>query len=228
MTEGYRSLQTIIEARLRRDIIDGVFPPGASLIERELTERYEVSRGPIREVLRALEVQGLVVRHRTKGMRVASLSLEEMSEIYEIRIALETLAVTRAASLVDSGGVARVLAAHDELEKTGNAVSVDTDLWLRLNNEFHCAVYAEANAPILLDLIRQLMVRVEGYTRLYLEDPAHIGQSVAEHEQMLAAFLSGDVTECVRLTRAHMELAGEIMSAQLKRLAPGSTLAEPK
>ena len=193
----YRTLQEVLESALRSDLNEGVFSPGQQLNERELTERYRVSRGPIREVLRSLEAQGLLVRTRSKGARVARLSVIEMCEVYEIRILLESLGARYGAERATREGIERVRKVYESLRET----PPDQRIWLERNNEFHCAIYSMGQQSILLDQVRQLMARVEPYTRLFLEERGHLAKIIDEHELIWSAFASGDADACESLTR---------------------------
>lgn len=216
MITDYRSLHQVVESNLRRDIIDGVFSPGTHLLERELVERYGVSRGPIREVLRALEVQGLLVRTRGKGVSVAELSLDEMSEVYEMRIALEGLAARLAVEAADQVGIEQVRVAYDRLQ----AAQSEERHWLTLSKEFHCALYQLSGRKRLVALIGQLIGRVEPYVRLYLEDPEHRVQTLEKNQEIWRAVLGHDAARCERLTREQLVIAGDSMERMLKRLEP--------
>src|SRR6476469_7811948 len=87
-----RTLRAQIAERLRAAILTGDIPPGASLVETALSERFDVSRGPLREALRQLIEDGLVVTVPYTGTHVASLSVEDVREIYSLRTALEIFA----------------------------------------------------------------------------------------------------------------------------------------
>src|SRR6202048_2636796 len=86
-----------IRSRLREAILKGDFAPGEHVREVEIAARYEVSRGPVREALAQLEQEGLVLLRRNRGAVVARLSRADLEEVYSLRLALERLAVARAA-----------------------------------------------------------------------------------------------------------------------------------
>jgi DNA-binding GntR family transcriptional regulator len=220
--DEFRSLQELVEHRLRGGIIQGEFLPGTPLLERELSERYGVSRGPLREALRALQAQGLVVHNRNKGVRVAQLSLKEMTEIYEMRVALEGLASRKAAEVAGQRDVGPVSAAYKQLV----SIPIGDPTWLTANNEFHCSIYGTAERPHLLATIRQLMDRVEPYIRLYLEIPDHFSQSIEEHERIWQAFVDGDQEASEQLIQEHLEKAGKIMEVMLGQAGGGE--GDPK
>lgn len=215
--EQYRTVQEIVERQLTLDIVSGEFPLGSHLSERELTERYNVSRGPVREVLKTLETQGLLVRTRSKGVRVATLSVAEMRELYEMRMELEGLAVRTAVQAATADDLARLETAFGRLD----GARTDESGWLDENNAFHCALYETARRPRLLATIKQLMIQVEPYTRLYLSDHDHVQRSIEEHLPIWHAFRAGDAELCESLTREHLGSAGEAMErivAQQDRL----------
>jgi DNA-binding GntR family transcriptional regulator len=214
--ETYQSLQQIVERRLRRDIIHGIYRPGTRLIERTLSERYETSHGPVREAIRALEAQGLVVREPHKGVRVADLSVSEMAEIYEMRILLEGLAAGKATSRAKPFHRDFVRHRYEEL----TATAVDDPAWLDRNNAFHLALYQTTCGPILVEAIHGLMQRIEPHIRLYLEISAHFAATVSEHEEIWRSFNEGDASECERLTKQHLANANSILATMLGGLCP--------
>src|ERR1700694_4324682 len=90
------SLAHSIRSRLREAILRGDFASGAHLREVEIAERYQVSRGPVREALAQLEQEGLVILRRNRGAVVARLSRTDLEEVYSLRLALERVATARA------------------------------------------------------------------------------------------------------------------------------------
>ena len=107
----HTDLGTAVRAALRESIISGELAPGDRLVETELAERFDVSRGPIRDALTELERSGLVEMRPRKGSFVRSLSAEDIREIYSLRTALEALALRLAA---ESGADTRAMREHLE------------------------------------------------------------------------------------------------------------------
>jgi DNA-binding GntR family transcriptional regulator len=224
MVGRYQTLHEFVENSLRNDIIAGVFAPGSHLHEEKLTERYEVSRGPIREVLRALEAQGIVTRSRSKGVRVAELSVAEMEEIYELRVLLEGLAAERGVENATPEGITQVKAQYERLRANPG----DTSEWLEANNDFHCAIYGLSGRAHLLDLIRQLMRRIDPYMRLHLADGENLVRSVDEHEEIWKALVENDAKRCAELTRQHLATAGALLKTQIEQVNTKTTDAHER
>lgn len=220
LVHGYQSLQELLEQDIRQDILSGTLPAGTRLVEAEMTGQYGVSRGPIREVLRALEAQGLVTRERGKGARVAAISIVEMRSIHETRMLLEERAAQQAVENVGETDLARAAQAWDRLKST----PVTAPQWLETNFDFHCAVYELSRNQVLVELIRSLMIRGQPFVELYLSDMEHRKQSAAEHEGIWRALLDGDVERFKTLTRQH--LSGT--AGQLEQMLKDSPSPDPE
>jgi DNA-binding GntR family transcriptional regulator len=133
------SAPNAVREKLRLAIVSGELPPGMQLKQDELAERYGTSRIPVREVLRQLEVEGYVVIHPNRGAVVADLSLDEVLELLEVRIALETHALRIAVPQmgdIDFDTAATLLRAYD--------TELDPEKWGEMNWTFHRTLYAHA------------------------------------------------------------------------------------
>ncbi|CAN5733789.1 GntR family transcriptional regulator [soil metagenome] len=138
-----RVLADDVASRLRGAILHGHFAPGERLREERLAQALGVSRGPVREALTELERQGLVVIFRNRGAVVAQLSAEDLEELYTLRLAIEVLAVRRAARLASEEEIARLAAIVDEIavmlyQGISESAAAELDL------EFHDLIYAAA------------------------------------------------------------------------------------
>ena len=102
-----RTSADAITERLRDEIVNGTLRPGQQLLQESLSERYGVSRSPLREALRHLEAEGLVIYEANRGATVASYSTDDIMEIFEIRRLLESSAIRQAATAMDAGPAAR-------------------------------------------------------------------------------------------------------------------------
>jgi DNA-binding GntR family transcriptional regulator len=189
---------------LRESIAQGAFAPGQHLREAELAEALQVSRGPIREALVQLEREGLVVLRRHRGAEVAQLSLTDIEEVYTLRLALERLATSRAASRIQP----EQLAAMDEiLAKFGR---LREDYSPReaavLDLEFHDIVYAAAEHRRLQRSWEQ--IRGQVYTFLFSRNTVrHDFSELAfrEHTEIRELLASGRGDEAVAAIEAHLE-----------------------
>ena len=135
---------------LREAILDGRFAPGARLVQEELAARYGTSRIPLREALRRLEGEGLVLTSYNRGSIVRPLSPKDVADLYDVRLALETLAVRRAAArLADLRGLTQDSARLAALAfDAGNMPAL-----FHLDRDYHAAVTAESDNEHLVSLL---------------------------------------------------------------------------
>ena len=181
----------------------GRYPLGSRLDQNALAQELGVSTIPVREALRRLEAEGLVSISPRRGAFVATLSPNELREIYQIREVLDELAIKNAVPRLSDDALhrlGRVVEALDEATQAG-----DVDALLRLNRQFHGTIYAAAAMPRLLALISNLADRYAVYNRVYV--PRHAEQSRREHLEIYAACRSRDVRLAARLTRQHIRRA---------------------
>jgi DNA-binding GntR family transcriptional regulator len=207
------STSEAVTSELRKAIVQGRLEPGEPLRQETLARHFKVSHIPIREALRQLESEGWVSIEPNKGASVSALDANEALEIYEMRAALECLALRVAMAWHDAATLRfardRLLAASRES---------DPSLYVRRNEEFHAALLAPAPRPHLLAAIRQLHRRSERYLRLKYRQPVLKHASDAEHQALFEACEQRNVRRaCAVLTR-HLTSTGELLARHLDEL----------
>jgi DNA-binding GntR family transcriptional regulator len=186
---------------LRSSIMDGSLPGGARLREVHLAESLAVSRTPIREAIARLESEGLVTRDELGSATVFRPTLAELTEIYEIRIALESLAARLAVEHA-SGGLHGSLASHlDRL----NAARPGRD-WAVRHDELHLALYEHCARERLLTYIRTLRAQSEPYVRLAAQvDRVFADVADQQHQEILRLAETGDGPAIAALITVHLQ-----------------------
>ncbi len=197
------SLTETVRAELERRVLDGALPPGARLNEAALAAELGVSRGPVREALRALEQSGLVEGEANRGMRVRILDATEVAEIYDMRALLNGFACARLAGRGDPLVLRALVAAMQAAIEAG-----DRDHYYRLNLDFHEAIFAASGhrrAAAAYDAALR-----EGWRtrRESLDTIPNMRASNAEHTALLDAIASGDAAQARHLGEDHV-LAGK-------------------
>jgi DNA-binding GntR family transcriptional regulator len=205
------SLPDRISEELRQQISSGLLKPGPVRIVH-LARQFNVSAVPIREALQQLAAEGLVSFDQYKSVIVNSLSVDDMREIYEMRIALEPLALTLAVPVIRQdpqilGSLQRML------EELGECS--DHDRWLELNSAFHWGTYSVLDKPRLLRTLRSLWSAVEPYLRVYVIAALSLSGANEEHRAMLAAITAGDEAQAAELLRQHLQGTLEIVEERL-------------
>ena len=186
---------------LANEIVSGVLKPGAMLEEIPLATRFKVSRTPIREVLRDLASKGLVQMEPRKGVLVAQIGLEELSDMLEAECELEALCAQIAAhrmSLLEKKQLERV---H---ELTAIAVSKGDDArYLELNHEFHNLISAGTHNKLIAETVGNLRGRLSGFRQAQSKTEKRLQTSHAEHQCIVDAILSSDAVIAFQKMRAH-------------------------
>jgi len=200
------STSRLIANALRTAIVDGSLAPGAPLRQDAIARHFSVSAIPVREALRQLESEGWAKVEMNKGATVAPLSADEAREIYEIRAALESLAIGLAIP-------AHTPASLRHAEALCKAASSETDpsLYVSRNEAFHLSLYEPAARPRLFDMIAILHGRGERYLRLKFGLPSYKAESDREHAALLNAVRRGDVAKAQLLVTKHLLDTGELL-----------------
>ena len=192
---------------LEQDIVTVVLRPGERLDEQTLAARFGVSRTPIREALMQLASAGLVELQARRGAFVASLSLREVIERFEVMAALEGACGALAARRLTDEERARLLQAHEACCR--EAGSGDADDYYYANERFHQTLYDASHNGYLAEQTRQLHDRLKPYRRLQLRARSRVAGSLAEHQGIVDAILAGEGDKADRLLREHILIQGE-------------------
>lgn len=200
------SMSHRIAEALRGAIVAGTLEPGARLRQDAIARHFAVSAIPVREALRQLESEGWITVELNKGATVAALSADEAREIYEIRAALESLAIGIALPNHTASSLEQCAALCEAA-----ASEPDPSMYVARNEAFHMSLYAPAARAKLIDLIGDLHRRGERYLRLKFGLPSFKGQSDAEHAALLDAVRARDVPLAQRLVTEHLLHTGELL-----------------
>jgi DNA-binding GntR family transcriptional regulator len=190
--------------RLRDDILGRRFVPGQRVVEKELTDRFGVSRGPVREAFRRLAAEGLIELEPNRGALVRRLSLREMQDLFQIRSELEALAARLAAQASDLARRERFSA---EIASIFNDARRHSSIYMEENQRFHASVMRLAGNLQLSELGRQLrlpLIMAQVGDALTADV---LAQSVAEHRAIARAILDRDPHAADSAMRAHLSRA---------------------
>ncbi|WP_055602292.1 GntR family transcriptional regulator [Streptomyces aureus] len=196
-----QTAQQFVLEELRRAITSGELRPGGQIRQDALAARFEVSRVPLREALKALEAEGLVVHHIHRGYFVAELSLADLEEIYRIRELLETEAVRMAVRRMPDGIVATLERVQREVEQAAD--EGDVPAMAAANRLFHFTLIEASGMPRLVRLIATLWDSTDAYRSLYYTEDPHRKQAVREHRAVISALRHGDEAATVRWLDEH-------------------------
>ena len=210
---------------LREEIVEGALPPGAVLGEVEQSARLGLSRTPLREALSRLVADGLAAPATGRGVVVTAVSLDEAPQLFDLRIALETLAARRAAEQIadpvngdTTGECFSELAARFEQATAQLAEGEDPTAYYALTAQLDAALDAASGNSYLAESLRGLRLHLGRLRRLARNSPARLAASAQEHAAIARAIAAGDPELAAASTVVHLHQA----LAHLRSGAPDS------
>lgn len=211
--DGYRPLRDLVFEALKDAILLQKLHPGERLIELELADELGVSRTPVREAIRRLEQEGLVVMLPRKGAYVAGISLKDIHEVYEIRAALEALALELAAKYITAEELEELKRQVHEEEVMTEANRLNEIIFI--DSSFHDLIYQYARNSRLTQFVEILQEQFKRFRSLPLGNSARSNTALEEHQQIVEALACHDSTLAARLAREHIANAENALISAL-------------
>ena len=201
------SLASDIAERMEEEILRGRVRPGSRLDERVLSDRYQVSRTPVREALQRLSASGLAVARGRQGLQVAQMSVADLLDALSVVAELEALACVQAARRITHEQRDVLRKAHEACGKA--AISGDADAFYDANIDFHNAIAEACHNRVLQDELRRLSLKTAPYRRTITFQPGRMISSQLEHEQVLRAIIDNDAATAGTLMRNHLAMLSD-------------------
>jgi DNA-binding GntR family transcriptional regulator len=202
-----------VEDALREAIVGGRFLPGEHLPDRVLCEAFGTSRSVVREAVRLLEAEGLIVVHPNRGPFVAPLSVDEAREIYEVRAALESLAGAGFARHATAAQRAALNAVYEELRDRGPAC--DRNSLLDIKRRFYDILTQGCGNAYAERMLDRLLSRNAQLRATSLSRPDRLPRTIAEIGDIIAAIERHDPAAAAAACRRHVEQAAAVALAIL-------------
>lgn len=204
---AYLPLRDVVFQTLREAILKGELKPGERLMELQLASKLGVSRTPIREAIRMLELEGLAVTIPRKGAEVARMTEKDMEDVLQIREALDELAVQIACDKMTEKQLVNLTIAMKNFEnsiQTGNLKKVvQTDV------EFHDVIYQATDNPKLVNILSNLSEQIYRYRVEYLKEKENYPMLVKEHEEIVTALKDRNKQLAAEMTKKHIRNQAE-------------------
>jgi DNA-binding GntR family transcriptional regulator len=215
---------------LEEAIVSGELAPGSVLRQEQLSERFLVSRTPVREALRRLAALGLVSFVPNRGVRVRTLSRDELREAFLVRAELESLATELAATRMTADDLAELEAAEREFSRTTSQLRAGTgegaerwrltSQWMRANHAFHDVIYRVAEAPLVERLAKEARRSFSGQA-VWAPGGSEVDElyerNDREHHAIRLALGAGSAAGARALAREHVLHSFELLMAVLER-----------
>jgi DNA-binding GntR family transcriptional regulator len=206
-----RTLTQQIAEQLRDDVLKGRFVGGQRLSQESLAQRFQVSRIPVRDALKVLEGEGLVLTQSRFGTTVVELSASDLAELYEMRMALEPIVARLATPNVRESDLALMTRYLDAMVRSGGA----QEAWLKAHAAFHQALNKRAGVPRMYALVDGLRAQTERYVRLYKDVADHASALTTEHQPIFDAVARGDADAAASAVHEHMKRVRDRLLAYL-------------
>lgn len=203
-------------SRLKEAILSVALRPGEPVLETEWAKRLGMSRTPIREALQRLEYEGLVVNDRRRGWFVYSLSLDDIRQIFDIKIELEGLAARLAAQQVTEEQSTRLRSALDGIARVTQ--DHDLDAWHVADQAFHRILFEAAGNDRLQQIILGLNSQMHRIRAGHLALEGRMDRSLEEHRALTEAILSGDGQAAEEAMHTHLQDLRDSVVNVLERL----------
>ncbi|MGD9412072.1 MAG: GntR family transcriptional regulator [Desulfobacterales bacterium] len=211
------TLQEAVYQRLLKAIIAGRIPPGEQLVLSKIATQFRVSAMPVRQAINRLAEAGIVTLQKKKSAVINTLSKEDLSEIQQIRINLETLAVKQACRSIDTQTLDYLQVLHQAYLEAFRGFRVEEVL--RLNREFHFTIYSVTNMRRLLNIISGLWDQISPYYHIRLRKKEHLytEKHADTHGRLLERLKHRDVEGTVQALRADLQNAAELIITEFRK-----------
>lgn len=202
--DEYIPLRDIVFKTLREAIITGDLQPGERLMEIKLANELGVSRTPVREAIRKLELEGLVIMTARKGAEVAPINEKDLREVLEIRKSLESLACTLACRNVKDSDVRRLEMINSEISAAVD--TEDIEAITKKDVDFHETINILTDNKRLIQMLHQLKEHIFRYRFEYIKEMKNKRTIVEEHQRIIDSLKARDAKKASREIELHIEI----------------------
>lgn len=207
--DSYRPLREVVSEALRQAISSGILRPGERLMEIQLAEELGVSRTPVREAIRRLELEGFLVMVPRRGTYVSDLTIKDINEVFEIRTALDVLAAGLAAERIteeELEKLERLLVQIGEHIENGEA-----ELIVEADGAFHDILYEASRNDRLVGIINNLREQFTRFRSISMAYPGRLKNTLEEHRRLVEAIAQRNPDLAQQYAREHMENAEQTL-----------------
>ena len=212
--DEYLPLRDVVFNTLRQGILTGELKPGERLMEIHLANRLGVSRTPIREAIRMLELEGLVTMIPRRGAEVSRISKQDLRDVLEVRRALDALAVRLACDRItpeEKSALKEAAADFERSTKTKDATTI-----AKADVRFHDIILGASDNKRLVQLVNNLAERVYRYRLEYIKDSRNHQRLIDEHEEILNWIEQGEKERAQTAIETHIDNQEKNIISQLE------------
>lgn len=207
--DSYQPLREVVCETLRNAIVSGVLQPGERLMEIQVAEELGVSRTPVREAIRKLELEGFVVMIPRRGTYVSDLSIKDITEVFEVRTSLDVLAAGLAAERITEEELEQM---ERLLVEIGGYIEAnDMDKIVEADSQFHDILYRASRNERLVGIINNLREQLTRFRSLSMSYPGRLKEMFGEHTRMVESLGQRNVALAQQFAGEHMANAEQVL-----------------
>jgi DNA-binding GntR family transcriptional regulator len=208
------TLSNRVAAQIREQIVSGVLPEGAPLLQEKLADDFKVSRIPVREAMKQLEAEGLITSYPHRTSVVAKTPISQIVEIFELRVLIECDLLRRALPNIPDDYLAKA----DQIARVFyNPDGESSRDWAELNWQFHSTLYQAANRPLTLEVLQHLHQREARFLRLHMQLTHGVERAGQDHRRIVELCLLRDTEGAVSFLREHISETGIELISKLQK-----------
>jgi len=211
----YKPLRDVIFNTIREAIIAGELKPGERLMEVQLAEKMGVSRTPVREAIRKLELEGMVEMIPRKGAHVAEVSVKDIMDVLEVRASLDGLATSLAATRITPDEIKELKHVYSQF--VTNVEKENVNGTIKKDVEFHDVIYRASRNEKLIQISNNLKEQVQRFRVIYLKGFGSTKDVIREHEQIIEAITTNDSELALKIAYEHIKKQEDTIIKALKR-----------
>jgi DNA-binding GntR family transcriptional regulator len=208
------SLREAVIRLIEEALLNGDLQPGDRFVETELAERGGISRGPVREAIRQLVGEGILVSYSSRGTFVMQWTPRAVEEAYTLRAVLERFAIQEAVRRVTHEGIAQLQATVDEIDRSARLN--DVKALVRLDVQFHEQLYALSGHSLLQKTLSQLRRRLYCVMAMDQGYADHRDEIAMDHQAIIDALKAGDATVAGEIIADHVLTTGDEVVEQIQ------------
>ncbi len=212
--EKSEPMRELVYEELKRLIIEGEIEPGARIVETEYAEKFQISRTPIREAIRMLELEGFVESQSKGGVIVKTITKEDIEEIYRIRIALESIIIEEVIKKAGARDIRRLTRLMEDTEDLMAEYEDEKEVF-ELFSEFNNILYDIADLNRVREMITNIKLYLSSFRRIAIENEERREIAFKDHKAIVEAIKAGDTKRALELNKVHLERSRDFIVGSL-------------
>ncbi len=199
---------------LKKMIIDGEISPEEKIVETEYAEKFQISRTPLREAIRMLELEGYVESHSKGGVIVKNCTKEDVEEIYKIRIALEGIILEEVIKKSSQSDIKKLENIIRDTKRIMDENKNNDDVF-KLFSKFNNTLYSIAKMSRVEDLIKNMNLYLRRFRKMAIEDFDRKKQAYDDHVELVNAIKEHDINKALEINKIHLERSKNFIMSEI-------------